>query len=215
MAMRYFKNEHAQSRNTTHGHEHAVAEKLTNNNFIETKIEECPLLTKNIIKQWIQTGDDKYLRDVISHIPVGSFIMQPAGSQSFPDFIIRDHNDRFISLECKSVGTGGAPMWNDNLPKQETIYVLSSGKHDSTTLFFGKDVISETVLSNQEDMIAEINQILQKYKVINDACDNFGRGWYTKIRPQNFQQGSSNITDYFLHKDRLQCEKNVLEFAAL
>jgi hypothetical protein len=103
-------------------------------------------------------------------------------------------------------------MWNDNLPKPNSIYVFSSGKTNSTTVFLGKDVITNDIIINQKIMISELTDVVKKYKTINTDKDMYKRGWDIKFRPQNFQSGGKNQTDYFNHPDRKKCEGNVLEY---
>jgi hypothetical protein len=104
-------------------------------------------------------------------------------------------------------------MWNDNLPKPNTIYVLSSGIQDATTVFMGRDVISpeEQALMDEEE--AEIAKIVKKYNQKMSAIDKFNRGWLQKSRKQHFQGGGNAKTNYFTHSSRTQCEVNALDFA--
>lgn len=213
LAMPYFMNEHARSGGSKHGHEEAVAEKIREAGFTEIAKSTYPKVTKGLLKRWAETLDDGELRSVTEGMPVGSFILQPAGSQGFPDVLVKDWGDRFVAVECKSGKDGRTPMWNDNLPKQETVYVLSSGEMDETTVFMGRDVITPGMVDSQKEMLKEMNQLVNKYRKINKAKDLFGRGWDIKYRPQNFQGGGKELADYFGHKDRKACEKNAMEFA--
>lgn len=215
LAMPYFKNEHAQSGGSNHGHEEAVAAQIRAAKFSEIAKSTYPKVTKGLLKRWAETLDDGELRSVTEGMPVGSFILQPAGSQGFPDVLVKDWGDRFVAVECKSGKDGRTPMWNDNLPKQETVYVLSSGKRDETTVFMGRDVITPEMVDSQKEMLKEMDRLVNKYRKINKAKDLFGRGWDIKYRPQNFQGGGKMLTDYFDHKDRKACENNAMEFAKL
>ena len=103
-------------------------------------------------------------------------------------------------------------MWNDNTPKPNTIYVISSGSNDATTIFQGKDVISEEeqqLMDEQEEVIAKI---VKEYNNKMKAVDKFNRGWIQKSRKQHFQKGKKEMTDYFSHPNRRQCEENVLQY---
>jgi hypothetical protein len=215
LTMPYYKNEHARSGGAHFGHEAAVAERLKNAGFSEILREKYPGLSKTLLKRWAETGNDTDLHLATVGMPVGSYILQPAGSQNFPDILLRDFNGRFVAIECKSGKTGRAPMWNDNLPKPNTIYILSSGKENATTVFMGRDVMTADMLASQQQMVDELKKIVLKYKTINEQLDVFHRGWSIKFRPQNFQGGGLKKTNYFTHTDRSVCEKNVLEFSAL
>lgn len=213
LEMPYFKNEHARSGGANYGHEEAVAEKIKTAGFTKIDRSEYPKLTKTLLKKWAVTGNDTDLRKATQGLPVGSYILQPAGTQGFPDVLIKDFNNRFVAIECKSGQTGLCPMWNDNLPKMDTIYVLSSGITNQTTIFLGKDVITEEILNSQVEMVKELTAIVNKYRKLNQSLDHFSRGWDIKFRPQNFQNGGAEKTNYFTHSNRQNCEANALEYA--
>jgi len=212
LAMPYYKNEHARSGQVTHGHETAVAQKLLEAGFEEISNTKYKI-TKKIIKNWIKTKDDFELRKATNGLASGSYIVQPASSQSYPDILVKDFNDRFICIECKSGKGAGAPMWNDSLPRLDGIYVFASQKRNATTIALGKDIISQDLINSAEQMMNELKEVVEKYKNINKEMDVFKRGWSIKFRPQNFQGGKKTMSSYFEHPDRLQCEQNVLQFA--
>jgi hypothetical protein len=118
-----------------------------------------------------------------------------------------------VAIEAKSVGKGTTPMWNDNVPKQDTIYVLSSGKLNETTIFMGRDVIDRAVYDIMAEQEAEIAKVLKRFHKKLTEADVHNRGWIQKSRKQHFQEGGKEKTNYFTHADRLQCEKNALDFA--
>jgi hypothetical protein len=213
LVMPFYKNENARSGGADYGHEAAVAVRIASAGFTEYQKESFPKLKKGLLKKWAESGNDADLRKVTAGLPVGTYILQPAGSQGFPDVLVKDFNDRFVAIECKSGQNGLNPMWNDNLPKPDTVYILSSGKANATTVFLGKDVMPEEMLMSQQLMIKELNDIVARYKLTNSTLDKYNRGWNIKFRPQNFQGGGGKKTNYFTHQDRQQCEKNVLEYA--
>lgn len=213
LAMPYFKNEHAHSGGAVFGHEEAVALRIKSAGFIEIPKSQYPALKKKLLKKWAEGGSDTALRSATAGMPLGSYILQPAGSQGFPDILVKDFDDRFIAVECKSGQTGLTPMWNDNLPKPDTIYVLSSGVTNSTTIFMGRDVITDAMLASQVNMVNALTTVVKQYQVTNAALDQFNRGWDVKFRPQNFQSGGQAKTNYFTHVDRTRCEQNALTFA--
>lgn len=213
LKMPYFKNETAKSAGAHYGHEEAVAIRIRDSGFTEQDKSLYPKLKKGLLKKWAETGIDADLRRVTAGMPQGTFILQPAGSQGFPDILVKDFGDRFVAIECKSGQSGLCPMWNDNLPKPDAIYVLSSGRLDETTVFMGQDVMTKDLLASQQAMIKEMSKIVDKYRLINKELDQFSRGWDTKFRPQNFQGGGNIKTNYFTHSDRKMCEENVLNFS--
>jgi hypothetical protein len=213
LAMPYFKNEHARSGGAKYGHEEAVALRIKDAGFTEVDRANYPKLTKQLLKRWARTGDDTALREATQGLPPGSYILQPAGSQGFPDVLVLDFNNIFVSIECKSGKTGTCPMWNDSLPNPNTIYVLSSGKLNETTIFMGRDVISEEELNCREDFLLDLQLVVDKYRGIMPKMDTFERGWLLKARQQYFQEGGGKKTNYFIHPKRRACELLALEFA--
>lgn len=211
--MPYYKNDHSVSGSVSHGHEDAVAVRLTDASFTEEDKTKYPLLSKSLLKAWVETGDDTELRNATKGMPVGTFIKQPAGSQGLPDILVKDFDNTYIAIECKSTGRKvNTPMWNDNVPKQDIIYVISSAKYDATTIFLGKDVISNATYELLAKQEAEIELIVQKYKKLMSTVDTFNRGWQQRSRKQHTQAGKSVKTNYFVHPDRIKCEKNALKF---
>jgi hypothetical protein len=213
IAMPYYKNESVKSGTTISGHEDAVGNVLANAGFTEKSKKEFPALSKGILKAWAETGDDTHLKKVTPILPLGCFIKQPAGSQGFPDILVKDFDDRLIALECKSVGKSATcPMWNDSIPRPDSIYILNSGKYNETTVFLGRDVITNEERALMDTQSTEMNAVAVKYQAMLQKIDKYNRGWVQKSRKQHFQQGGGAKTNYFTHKDRAQCEENVLNF---
>jgi len=211
--MPYFKNEQARSGGATYGHEDAVAERIRIASFKEEQRSKYPKVTKSLLKKWAESGNDSELRAATKGMPVGSFILQPAGTQGFPDVLVLDFNDRFVAVECKSGKSGLCPMWNDNLPKPNTIYVLSSGALNKTTIFLGRDVISPEEQKLMDQQEAAIAKIVKEYNEKMKNIDQFNRGWIQKSRKQHFQGGGNAKTNYFTHASRQLCESKALEYA--
>jgi hypothetical protein len=212
LKMPYFKNEQAQSGGAKYGHEDAVALRIKDAGFTAVSKDQYPKITKSMLKKWARTNDDTALRKATVGLPQGSYIVQPSGSQGFPDILVLDFNDLFFSIECKSSKTT-CPMWNDSLPHPNSIYVLACGNLNQTTLFMGRDVITEEQLVCRDNFMLEVKELIAKYKEIMAPLDFHKRGWYLKARPQNFQEGGGDMTNYFIHPKRSICEKLALEFA--
>jgi len=66
------------------------------------------------------------------------FVEQPLGSQNTPDFLISDEDGNLFYLELKS-SKEEKITWNGGYPKDNFIYLFSTGKHDSQTVFMGSD----------------------------------------------------------------------------
>jgi hypothetical protein len=104
-------------------------------------------------------------------------------------------------------------MWNDNLPKPNAIYVLSSGSANATTIFLGKDVITDAEQKLMDLQAAEIAKVVKLYNAKMAAIDVHKRGFLQKSRKQHFQGGGNAKTNYFTHQSRTQCEQNAMEYA--
>ena len=113
------------------------------------------------------------------------------------------------SVECKS-SEGVFPQYNGAHPKQNYIYIFSSGKYNATTIYYGRDVLS----LEQEKLYAEMKDELSKFQVKYDSLlrksDRFKRGFGYYRRDMYIQEGGYKLTDYFKHPDREKCEQNVL-----
>jgi len=213
LAMGYYKNENARSGEFKPGHENAVAYVLEQNGFQCFTQKDVPQLKKGHLKEWWENGFGDDLDELLADLPKGCFVLQPGGSQSFPDIIVKDFEGRWVALECKS-GKDYCPMWNDNTPKPGAAYIMSSGKLNETTMFMGDDVITP----EQQKIINEgIEQLAKLAESISDKVkelDEHNRGFILSSRRQFFQQGGKEKTNYFTHSDRKDCEQKVLEFLA-
>lgn len=213
LKMGYYKNHHARSGEYGQGHEEAVADVLENCDFTRLDRTSVPSLSRGVLKEWWQTGFGDGLAEILSEQPQGSFILQPGGSQSFPDLLIRDFGGRWVALECKS-SKGSTPMWNDSVPKQGAVYVFSSERHDSTTLFMGQQVITVKELDIINSYHQQFLELKAKCSSDLEKADTFGRGWVYSHRPQFFQQGGAEFANYFEHSDRSHCEQQTMEYLA-
>jgi hypothetical protein len=212
LAMPYYKNDHAQSGVANHSHEEAVAVAFRTAGFTEVPKTSYPKLTGKILKPWAKGGSDQELRNATVGMPNGSFIIQPAGSQGFPDILIKDFCGRFVAVECKSA-KGTCPMWNDNVPRPDSIYIFCSFTTNETTIFMGRDVITPAMYDAMEAVKSEVVKFFKTQNHILAAADGFKRGWALRIRWQNCQAGGAKKTNYFTHEDREACETNALMYA--
>lgn len=214
LAMPYYKNENARSGDYQPGHEDAVADVLESHGFTRFEQKDVPQLKRGHLKHWWENGFGDQLDEILADLPSGSFVLQPGGTQSFPDVLVKDFNGRMVALECKS-GKGTHPMWNDSTPKPGAAYIMSSGRLNETTLFMGEDVITP----EEQETINKYHILFEKLKRECEAemstVNSFDRGWLYSHRRQYFQQGGKAKTNYFTHSDRSRCEQNVLEFLAI
>lgn len=213
LKMGYYKNENARSGTYNPGHEDAVASVLDKHGFQGFEQDDFPKLNRSHLKTWWESDFTftKELNEVLQKLPNGSYILQPGGTQSFPDILVRDFNGRFVALECKS-GKGTHPMWNDSTPKPGAAYIMSSGKLDQTTMFMGEDVITPEQQAIINDGLKKLQQLAESISQQVKELDKHNRGFILSSRKQFFQQGGMEKTNYFTHNSRSQCEQNVLEF---
>ena len=151
----------------------------------------------------------------------GTYIKQPVSKQSFPDFLVCDFDGIFFLIEAKSGKGGKTPTMNDNVPKANCIYILSSGVYNENTFFLGHDVILPEAAKM---LIAEHKRLQQEAREFNKRLaqmDVYNTGFELYLRPKIQQRqgrtpkGEIRIerTDFFKHCNRLQRETNVLNFA--
>ena len=101
LAMPYWQNQNARSGGAKYGHEDTVADEFRKF-FTENFRTNYPGINKSLLKKWAESCDDTKLKEVAGNMPNGSFILQPAGTQGFPDILVRDFNGKFVAVECKS-----------------------------------------------------------------------------------------------------------------
>ena len=102
-------------------------------------------------------------------------IYQPFGTQKFPDFlyvIYKDGSYIFQSIEVKS-SYNGIAIWNNNYPKENTIYIFHDSKFDKATYFMGSSFINnyvKTLINISEKtidiLISIINKIFEKNNIM-------------------------------------------------
>ena len=185
-----------------------------NRNGKPKKIKRFPKLKRSTLTTAIQSDNQQHeITKLVVGMNPGEFIRQPCGSQSFPDFLVRDFSGTFVLIEAKS-GRGAVPAWNDSLVKPNAIYVFSSGTYNQTTVFLGRDVLDpdrEQFLKARYQMLRDF--IEETKTIVGSMPDPFNRGFGAYARPKFEQGGGNHKTDYFAHSDRKNCEQNVLKFA--
>ena len=136
-----------------------------------------------------------------------TYISQPNGIQQSPDFRIL-HGGKTIDVECKS-SKQAFPLYNSGLPKPGVVYVFSSQKYDSTTIYFADDVVTDKKRELYDALTAEYKKILHEFQCKEGWDDSRGFDFY--MRAMYSQKGGAHKTDYFMHSDRMKCEQHVLD----
>jgi hypothetical protein len=122
-------------------------------------------------------------------IPDGHFFKDPYGSQSSPDFLI-EYEGNLISLECKS-SKSWKPMWNNNLPFIDSIYLVGNISKEEVILFLGQDTLSMEERLYHLSILDNINKSNEDYKKV---CRSKGYKYYVYLR-QQFNQFSGFTDD--------------------
>lgn len=202
--MPYYRNYQAVSGKVHNdaNHETAVENILVANGCSPSDIGKIPIETRD---KWLDGKPSPEMGNM-------TYISQPCGKNNSPDFIVKDENGELFFLECKSA-KAGTPMYNSGVPKAKYIYILSSKKHDATTVYMGKDCLpSETrkiILEHIEEARKRdeaLNEVLKSRGVIN----NYNISYYT--RPMIQHAGAKEHTDYFINENRLINEANVFSY---
>ena len=100
-------------------------------------------------------------------------------------------------------------MYNGGLPKPGVVYVFSSQKYDSTTIYFADDIVTDEKRELYEALTTEYKKILTEFQSREGWNDPRGFDFY--MRAMYTQKGEADKTDYFKHFDRTRCEQNVLD----
>ena len=233
LAMRHYSNDSAGSGVKHDSHEDALAVELQKVGYTEilqqgtrqtkpskknpnghiVKTKTFPKLGRDAVKKAIRSDNTQQeLAKLVPGMSPGTFIRQPCGPKAFPDFLLCDFSGTIVLIEAKS-GGGNVPVWNGGLPQKDSIYILSSGIYNSSTVFLGHDVMKwelSKLLQDHHDAL-QIQSKALKHKA--SQLDTFNRGFYHYTRSKFEQQGGLDKTDYFKHADRTKCEQNVLAFA--
>jgi len=195
--------------NKDHAHENFTKDKLKEYGFTEASSSNINFSYNEF---WENNNTNNW--EKASNIPNNTFISQPFGSQKTPDKLIK-YNGRLIAWEDKSA-EGAKPVYNGGLPKQNCLYVFTSKKHNATTIFRGKDIISkekrDCLLAHYEAHKKLDEQFNNQQK---NQEDKFKRGFIFYTRAM-YTQCCSHLdcsNDYFLHPQREEIEKNVINWA--
>ncbi|UUM24566.1 hypothetical protein [Mycoplasma sp. 3686d] len=110
------------------------------------------------------------------------FIVQPFGTQQFPDVLIFC-NDYVFCLEFKSVSDLGGhklPVWNSNLPKATAFYIFVQ-INKNITFFKGNDFLgnSTRIYFNtyfewikENDLLNQLKEKLSTYRLLSKSDEN-------------------------------------------
>jgi hypothetical protein len=130
-------------------------------------------------------GNLKGYQTVRNHLPKGSFVCQPAGSNGNPDYLIRYDNGNYQDLEAKST-KGKAPMYNGVPPKEGCIYILTSEKTGQTAVFHADDIMTSSNRTLWCQYIQELRKIDSKYNALQMDWTGYARQMYSDKQTNHF-----------------------------
>ena len=179
-------------------HEKAIEKLLRKNGFKKSALKK---ISKKQRDKALAGGDIPLLKE-------GEYIAQPTGKNDSPDFIVR-YKGKLHFIECKS-SQEPHPTYNGGRPKEEYIYIFTSGKINQTTIYYGKDVLNNQVRDLYDELLRKNEENYKWFKSQLGLVDN-DRGFDYYERHMYTQSGGAEFTNYFTHKDRKICEENVLQ----
>ena len=204
LKMKYTCNSAVQngSSSTDAKHEDNIKKIFLENGFSESLVNKGK---KKVFTKEMQNNLQK------SILNPGEFIEQPFGKNDNPDFVVQLTENSVISIEAKS-SKDPKPQYNSGGIKNNTVYILSSSKYNQTTIYLGKSIILEKQQTLINELINKQKELEIEYNKKLNECDDNERGIAYYTRPMIIQKGSSEKTDYFKHKNRENCEKEVYTF---
>jgi len=204
--MPYFRNYAAASGapNNNSTHEKAVEGVLVKHGFVswEPKGDDVPD-AKNVYKSWIDNPS------LAIAMPYMTYIPQPCGTQDSPDFVVKFAKNIVLGIECKSSSKAKAPQYNSGGIKRNYIYIFCSKTVNKTTIYVGGDLMTRDQQKLIDELIIKQRELAAEYNKKIDELDTLKRGIYYYTRPMICQRGEDSIKNYFTHKEKDQCEKNV------
>lgn len=181
---------------------------------ISVKTEDIQKLKQKITKAKAE-NEEVLENEMLDVFPNGTYIEQPFGKQSFPDFIVFDNN-KMIPIEAKYSKTN-KPVWNNSIPERFAIYII--GTKNNITFCYGKNQMSLLYKQAIQNFFDEKSKELYKefkkaFPCYNDEEHN-PSGYFPYFR-KNFQQkklGNDKICiNFFEEKKHKKNKKGVFDF---
>lgn len=188
--------------NANNAHENQIKQIIEKHGFLEIDLNKWNTFCK---KDGKIKARDKLLKGKCYTFGDG-YIHQPCGSQDSPDFIIFENGNVYM-IECKSTNDGDVPVYNGGLPKEKYIYVYTSNKHNSTTIYLGSDIVPEKAR-------IKFLELAKQHKALDDKFNekNPGTlGHYTRAM-YNHNKKDPSFVNYFDKKEKKKRKQNVMDF---
>ena len=174
--------------NTSKGHEKWFEKLLINDGFSKKTLEDVQM-SKLDVRNMVDKNKSTLF-----------FIPEPLGSQNTPDFLVGDEEGNLFYIELKS-SKEEKITWNGGYPKDNFIYIFSTEKHDSQTIFMGSDCW------NLEDR----DLLLKHAETLKNLTDSFNKS--LKGNQTYYTRNMYNDNEKYYSRDgREEYEKKVLDY---
>lgn len=141
------------------------------------------------------------------------FIVQPSGSQNYPDFMVFDKTT-IKCIETKySKNKQRKPVWNSGLPRPNGIYVFASYGIKDITFFMGRDIVSADDIEKLHGFFDELKEKQDCFNFKEMANQPYGFTAYNrKAFDQQKKVNKNAIIDYFDNPNREDLEESVIDY---
>jgi len=184
--------------NTSKKHERWFEKLLTKNGFSKKTLEEVGMSKPDVRKGMKEDADE--VIPVLKNESTLFFIPEPLGSQNTPDFLVSDEEGNLFYIELKS-SKEEKITWNGGYPKDNFIYLFSTEKHNSQTIFMGSDCWD----TNDRKKLLKHAEIL---KHLTDTFNETMEGKQTYYTRNMFNDNEK----YYSRDGRKDYEKKVFDY---
>jgi len=156
---------------------------IDNNSIIIKYI--LKIIKKDILNKQENHNNIFIIDEYNVNLPEIFIIYQPFGSQNIPDFLFvyyKSNTNKLIVQPIEMKSGKLYPVWNNNPPKNNFIYIFSSGIHKKTTYFLGKSHINENEIRIITEYIVKRKLLAKEYNdIFKNINSNFKFIDYFKI----------------------------------
>ena len=140
------------------------------------------------------------------------FIVQPFGSQNYPDFLVFS-GATVVGIETKFSATGtSSPVWNSGLPRPNGIYVFGATGRRDLTFFCGGDILSAADARQLHDFFEQLKKHQEKFNKERMSGQPYGFAAYVrKAFEQKRVFNKSAVLDLFSNPKRDDLETAVIQ----
>ena len=188
--------------------EERIAHTIDRLGYLRIMPTDLPTLRdiKEQVKLTINAGFVNNATDYQRH-----YIVQPFGSQDYPDFLIMD-GEKIISIEAKySQISQSKPMWNSGLPRLNGIYIFGASGLADITFFRGGDILTADEIGKLHQFFADLKTSQNQFNTGEMGMQAYGFGVYVrKAFDQNRRHSQHAIIDFFNNPNRQHLEAEVI-----